>query len=128
MPDKNLFDRLFDDLLFQTQRGKLTHEQLERGVRHDQFEQVKTWQSKYGYKFNIYSNDHLIDGKPHFHFDNKEANIFCKVDFTGDILESSGDNTIPSNIIKELKYFLAKERTQQVIGEMWNSKNPDLAT
>lgn len=126
MDETNQLDRLFDDLLFQTQRGNVTHEQLERGIRFEQFEQVKEWKLKYGYKFNIYGNDHLIDGKPHFHFDNSEENVFCKVDFEGNILEIKGTDCVSSKIVKELKYFLSKDSNQNKIIEMWNGKNPEL--
>ncbi len=124
--DDNILDRLFDDLLFQTQRGKITHEQLERNVRFEQFEQVKDWKLKYGYRFNIYGNDHFIDGRPHFHFDNNEAKIFCKVDFDGNVLEFQGTNEIPNNIHKELLYFLSKETNRKRIIDLWNQKNPML--
>jgi competence protein ComGF len=128
MAKTNQLDRFFDDLLFQTQRGRVTHEQLDKGIRYEQFEQVTAWQMKYGYKFNIYSNDHLIEGKKHFHFDNKEENILCKIDFEGNLLKTKGTNSVPTKIMKELKYFLAKDSVKKIITEMWNSKNPDLAT
>jgi hypothetical protein len=126
MTDPNKLDFLFDDLLFQTQRGRVTHEQLERGVRFDQFEQVREWRSKYGYKFNIYGNDHLIDNKPHFHFDHTAEGIKCKMDFDGNVLESSGTKEVPANILKELRYFLSKQVNKALVTEMWNLKNPSL--
>jgi Domain of unknown function (DUF4160) len=126
MANSNRVEILFDSLLFQTQRGGVTHEQLERGIRYDQFEQVKPWQLRYGYKFNVYGNDHLIDGKPHFHFDNREENVSCKVDFNGNILESNGKNSMSPKIMKELLYFLSKEANKNRIIEMWNEKNPSL--
>ncbi len=118
-------EKYFDDLLFQTQRGKVSHEQLERGIRYEQFEQVKEWKSKYGYKFNIYSNDHLIDGKKHFHFDNHQEKVVCKIDFDGNLLENKGSKDIPSNIMKELLYFLNKDFIKETLHKMWNDKNPD---
>lgn len=116
----------FDGLLFQTQRGKVTHAQLERGVRYEQFEQFKEWKSLYGYKFNIYSNEHFINGEKHFHFDNKQENIFCKIDFEGGVLESNGKKDIPGNVLKELQYFLRKESIKNLLHKIWNDKNSDL--
>jgi hypothetical protein len=121
----SLLDKLFDDLLFQTLRGKVTHEQLEQGIRFDQFEQVKSWKQNYGYRFNIYSNDHLIDGKKHFHFNNESENIFCKIDFNGNILETNNPDSVSSKILKELRYFLSKDNTRKLIEEMWDLKNPE---
>lgn len=56
----------FDELLFQLSKG-LTIEQYEKGMRWFGLEKVKEWKSRFGYQFHIYSNDHLIDNKPHFH-------------------------------------------------------------
>jgi hypothetical protein len=119
-------ERHFDDLLFQTQRGKVTHEQLEKGIRYEQFEQFKDWKSLYGYKFNIYSNEHLINGENHFHFENKQENVFCKIDFEGNVLESNGKKNIPGNILKELLYFLRQESVKKSLHKVWNDKNPEL--
>jgi len=119
-------ERNFDDLLFQTQRGKVTHEQLEKGIRYEQFEQFKEWKSLYGYKFNIYSNEHLIHGEKHFHFDNKQENVFCKIDFEGNVLDSNGKKYIPGNILKELLYFLSKKSVKERLHLVWNIKNPEL--
>lgn len=126
MTDYNKLDFSFDDLLFQTQRGSVTHEQLESGVRFEQFEQVHEWKSKYGYRFNIYGNDHFIDNKAHFHFDHTAEGIRCKMDFDGNVLESSGKKEIPANILKELRYFLSKPTNRNLVIEMWNLKNPSL--
>lgn len=125
MTENQKLDRYFDDLLFQTVSGGLTHEQLENGLRHDQFQKVKEWKSKYGFSFSIYGNEHLINGKKHFHFDNKEKEIFSKIDFEGNILEIKGKN-IPSNIEKDLKYFLQKSYVKPLLEEFWNNKNPHL--
>lgn len=65
-------DEIFDDFLLQ--RTKLSYEEIESGKKRiERFVQIKEWKSKYGYKFQAYSNDHLIDGKKHFHFDNINA-------------------------------------------------------
>jgi hypothetical protein len=119
-------ERNFDDLLFQTQRGRVTHEQLESGIRYDQFEQFKEWRSLYGYRFNIYSNEHFINGEKHFHFDNKEEGVFCKIDFQGNVIENKGSKNIPANILKELLYFLTKESVNKRLHKIWDDKNPEL--
>lgn len=107
----------FDDLLFQTAKGRNAC-----SLEH----QIRDWNLKFGYKFNIYSNDHLIDGKPHFHFDNEAQDIFCKLDFEGNVLESSGNRKISSKVHKELISFLSKKRIKRSIVDKWNEKNPDL--
>lgn len=125
MNEINLIEVLFDDLLFQTHRGNLSHNQLDKGVRFEQFEQIKEWKSKYGFKFNVYGNDHLINGKAHFHFDNHGQNIFCKIDFNGNILENNGSE-IPKKVLDDLKYFLSKDSNKTRIKDLWNVKNPSL--
>jgi hypothetical protein len=49
---------------------QLDHGNTIEGLRNNRIwlglEQVKEWKSKYGYKFHIYSNDHLIDKKTTF--------------------------------------------------------------
>jgi hypothetical protein len=125
MDDLINLERNFDDLLFQTQRGKVTHEQLENGIRYEQFEQFKEWKSRYGYKFNIYSNEHFINGEKHFHFGNKQG-VCCKIDFEGNVIESIGAKNIPPNILKELSYFLAKKTVNENLHKIWNDKNPEL--
>ncbi len=126
MAEENFIDKVFDDILFQTHRGRLTYEQLDSGRRFEQFEQVKEWKSKYGYKFNIYGNDHLIDGKPHFHFDNAGQKISTKMDFSGNVLEHKGKNSIPKKVLEDLNYFLQKESTKIKLISLWNSKNPSI--
>lgn len=119
-------DMFFDDILFQFSKG-VTYEMYEKGIRYEQFEQVKEWQSKFGFKFNIYSNDHLIDGKKHFHFDHKEQGIACKMDFQGNVLECKG-KTIPPKVLKDLQFFVRREHIQKLIHAEWDNKNPELTT
>lgn len=118
-------DRSFDELLLQTQDQGLTFEQIEYKHKHEQLQKIKDWNSKYGYALNIYSNEHLIEGKKHFHFDNKEKGIHAKVDFDGNVLEVKGKN-IPSNIEKDLKYFLTQSYVRRILEEVWKNKNPNL--
>jgi len=70
-----------------------------------EFDKVGEWKSKYGYNIIIYSNDHLIDGKKHFHFFHRGNDVEFKVDFYGNILERVGKNDIPKNIQKEMIEF-----------------------
>lgn len=124
MKDFETLNLIFDDLLIQTIKYGLSHEELEKGRRVGEFEQVSEWKLRYGYKFNIYGNDHFIDGKPHFHFDNRETGVFSKIDFEGNVLECSG--SVPSKILKELVYFLRQEPIRAKIRDKWNEKNPSL--
>ena len=124
MNDFETMDLVFDDWLIQTIKYGLSHEELEKGVRVGEFEQVAEWKLKFGYKFNIYGKDHFIDGKPHFHFDNRETGVFSKIDFEGNVLESSG--SIPSKILKELAYFIRQEPIMKKMKAKWNEKNPTL--
>ena len=116
-------NQLFDSQLYQVSKG-LTHEQMDNGVMLLELEKVKAWKSRFGYTFNIYGNDHLIAGGPHFHFDHKEKQISAKINFDGEVLESHGKGEVTSRIKKELKYFLNKHRSKLI--EMWNKKNPEL--
>lgn len=116
-------DRSFDELLRDIILRKHTHEQVEYISKHTQYQKLKEWNSRFGYEFNIYSNDHLIFGKPHFHFDNPERGVNAKIDFDGKVL-SIGTKPIPSNIYKELKYFLKKDYVQRILTENWINKNP----
>jgi hypothetical protein len=121
----DFLNKSFDELEFQFSKG-LTIEKFEKGIRYFEFEQVKEWKSRFGYVFNIYSNDHFIDKKPHFHFDNKEKKISCKMSFEGDIFESNGINSIEKKVLKDLQYFLSKSENRKILIEKWNQKNPNL--
>ncbi len=118
-------NRSFDELKFQFSKG-VTIENYENGIRYFGLEKVKEWKSKFGYAFNIYGNDHFIDNKPHFHFDNKEKGVSCKMSFDGEIFESKGKNQIDKKALKELRYFLTMDKTQDIIISKWNEKNPKL--
>ena len=118
-------NRSFDELKFQFEKG-LTIEKHKNGTRYFGLEKVKEWKSKFGYIFNIYANDHLINNKPHFHFDHKEKGVSCKMSFDGEIFESKGKNKIDKKVLKELRHFLFMDRTQDIIVSKWNEKNPKL--
>ena len=115
----------FDELKFTFEKG-LTIEDHKEGIRYLGLEKIKEWKSKFGYVFNIYSNDHFIENKPHFHFDNKEKGVSCKMSFDGNVFESKGKNEIDRKVLKELKYFLSMEKIQETIISKWNNKNPKL--
>jgi hypothetical protein len=89
----------FDDISYQISKGN-TYENLKQNSMFSEFEILKEWKSKFGYKFNIYSNDHFINKKPHFHFDNKQENLYCKIGFDGEIFEIKNNRKIPKNIQK----------------------------
>ncbi|GAA4334245.1 hypothetical protein [Flaviaesturariibacter amylovorans] len=125
MEELERIELMFDSLLFQISKG-LTHEKLEQGYRWDSFQQVGQWKLRFGFKFNVYSNDHLIDGKPHFHFDHPGDGIFCKVDFDGNVLESKGGKSVPDKVLKELDYFLYKQGGKVLLNDLWVRLNPTL--
>jgi len=118
-------EQYFDILLYQLEKG-ITFENYIKGKVYLELQKFKPWKSRYKYKFDVYSNDHLIDGEKHFHFKNIPNNIDCKISFSGKILESNGKNELDSKLIKELKNFLLLENINIELNEMWNSKNPDL--
>jgi hypothetical protein len=115
----------FDDILFQLSKGN-TIEGLKKGRRWFGLHQVKDWKNQFGYKFHIYSNDHLIDNKPHFHLIKESENIDCKIFFTGEISTCKGVNKLEKKVKEALDYFLSKPRIQALLVDFWNDKNPDL--
>ena len=118
-------DELFDEFNFQIE--KVGFEKYDKGIRWFGFEKFKPWESKFNYVFDVYSNDHLIDGKPHFHFKHLEKKIDCKINLEGVVLESNGINELDSKMIKMLQKFLIDDGIQTLLYEMWNTKNPSLA-
>lgn len=117
-------NRRFDDLLKPILKHDYTFEQAtDPNSMYIELEQVFEWRSRYGYTFNIHSNDHEIDGKRHFHFDNKEAKVFLKMDFDGNILESNGRKNIDKKIHKILKKFLKLPDIARRVNLMWETKN-----
>lgn len=115
----------FDDILFQLSKGN-TITNLERGVRWEAFQQVKEWKNQFGYKFQIYSNDHFIDNKPHFHLVKESESIDCKIFFNGDISTCQGVNKLEKKVKEALDYFLSKPKIQGLLVDFWNDKNPEL--
>ena len=115
----------FDELLFQLSKG-VTIEQYEKGMRWLGLEKVKEWKSRFGFQFHVYSNDHLIDNKPHFHLIKESDGIDCRFFFNATLIECKGTGSLPKNMQKELTYFLSKPGQQNKIIELWNFKNPSL--
>ena len=112
-----------DDILFQFSKGN-TVERLEQGIRWESFQQIKEWKSRFGYQFHIYSNDHFIDKKPHFHLLNQSNNIDCRFFFDGTLYDCKSSGKIEKKVIEALSYFLTKQIQQSVLIELWNLKNP----
>lgn len=86
-------NQTLDDIIHQLTKGN-TIEGLKKGKRYFELHQVKDWKSKYGYQFHIYSNDHLIDKKPHFHIVKNSESIDCRFFFDGTIYDCKGKNIL----------------------------------
>jgi len=118
-------DESLDDILFQLSKGN-TIERLAKGVRWESFQQVKEWKNRFGYQFHIYSNDHFIDNKPHFHLRKQSENIDCRFFFNGDLIDCKGKSQIEKKVFEALSYLLSKPQQQLRLNDFWNSKNPNL--
>lgn len=118
-------NRGIDFILDQLEHGN-TIDGLKKGRKWRSFEQVKEWQSKYGYKFHIYSNDHLIENKPHFHLIKKSEDVDCRFFFDGNLYDCKKENQIKKKVREALLYFLSKENNQNLLISYWNLKNPEL--
>lgn len=82
-------EQSFDEILFQLSKGN-TIEGLKKGRMWLGFEQVKEWKNRFGFQFHIYSNDHFIDNKPHFHLRKSSDNIDCRFFFNGELFDCKG--------------------------------------
>jgi hypothetical protein len=122
--EENL-NRGFDWVLDQISHGN-TIEGLIKGRVWYGLEQVKEWKSKFGYQFHIYSNDHFIDKKPHFHILNQSESIDCKLFFDGVIIECKGQSKLSKKVHKAVKYFISDSKRQHLLIDLWNNKNPSL--
>jgi hypothetical protein len=120
-----LIEQSLDEILFQLSKGN-TIEGLKKGRMWMGFEQVKEWQSRFGFQFHIYSNDHLIDNKPHFHLRKSSEDIDCRFFFTGELFDCKGKGTVDKKIMNALIYLLSKPQLQARLIDFWNSKNPQL--
>ena len=119
--EENILNKEFD-LFLESEDKKTNFEPtILSGRTFQKFEKVKEWQSKHGYTFNIYGNDHLIEGKKHFHFDHNGDNIHLKISFEGEIFEKK---YLKPNILKDLIIFIQQEKVQLKLNQMWDEKNP----
>ena len=113
----------FDDIVHQLTKGN-TIEGLKAGQLYMEFHQVKEWKSKYGYQFHVYSNDHLIDKKPHFHILKESESIDCRFFFDGSIYDCKGHNKLEKKVVDALEYFLENSSNVAMLISIWNDKNP----
>ncbi len=118
-------DESFDWIYHQLTKGN-TINGLRDNLIYLEFEQVKEWKSKYGFQFQIYSNDHFIDNKPHFHLIKKSENIDCRLFFSGEIFDCKGNSKLDKKIKDAVEYFLSLEVNQNRLIGLWNIKNPAL--
>ena len=117
----------FDWIIHQLAKGN-TIQGLENNRCYFEFEQVKEWKSKYGFQFQIYSNDHLIEKKPHFHLVKKSANIDCRLFFDGEVVDCKGNLQLDRRTKDAIVYFLSIAKNQNLLIELWNNKNPFYCT
>ena len=103
----------------------LIHGLIVAGQRYIELHQVKEWKSKYGYQFHVYSNDHPLDKKPHFHIVKKSDNIDCRFFFDGIIYDCKGQNKLEKKVIEALGYFLEQNSNITKLINLWNNKNPN---
>lgn len=120
---ENKLNQTLDDILYQLLKGN-TIEWLKNGQLCVELEQVKKWKSKFGFQFHIYSNDHLIEKKPHFHLIKSSENIDCRIFFDGKIHDCQGSNKIDKRTKEAIEYFLSNSNNQSLLLEFWNHKNP----
>ena len=124
--DNSNLDQSFDSIIYQLTRGN-TIEGLKNHIRFVELEKVNEWKSKYGYQFHIYSNDHLIDNKPHFHFIKNADDLECRIFFDGLIYDFKGHGRLTKHAKEALAYFLDSSANQEILKREWNKKNPQFA-
>lgn len=122
---ENKLNEGLDNLLHQIFKG-LTIDEIKSGKVWVELEQIKEWKSKYGFQFQIYSNDHFIDNKPHFHIVKKSENIDCRLFFNGDFYDCKGNKSIDKKVLEAISFFLTNNSIQILLVEFWNQKNPSL--
>lgn len=120
---ENKLNQSLDEILYQLFKGN-TIEGLKNGRLWIELEQVKEWKSKFGFQFHIYSNDHLLDKKPHFHLIKSSENIDCRIFFEGTLYDCKGDNHIDKRTKEAVEYFLSNAVNNSLLLEFWNRKNP----
>lgn len=120
---ENKLNQGLDEILFQLSKGN-TIEGLKKNRLWMGFDRIKEWKSRFGYQFHIYSNDHLIDKKPHFHIVKTSDGIDCRLFFDGTIYDCNGTQKLKKKVIEALEYFLSEADQQKRLIEFWNKKNP----
>lgn len=120
---ENKLNQGFDEILLQLSKGN-TIDGLKQGKLWMGFEQIKELKSLFGYQFHIYSNDHFIHNKPHFHLKKNSDSIDCRLFFDGTIYDCQGLKSIEKKVITAIEYFLSIPDTQNMLIEFWNIKNP----
>jgi hypothetical protein len=110
---ENRLNEYFDEVIFQLSKGN-TIERLKRGIYYTEFERLKEWKSRFGYQFDICSNDHFIDHKPHFHF-KKNDEIECRVFFDGTIYDCKGKGQLDKKVRKLLVIFYQKSKFKRFL-------------
>lgn len=116
-------NQILDGIIHQLTKGN-TIERLKKGIQYFELHQFKEWKSKYGYQFHVYSNDHLIDNKPHFHILKKSENINCRFFFNGQIYDCKGKNKPEKKVTDALCYLLEDSSNIGTLILLWNNKNP----
>jgi hypothetical protein len=122
---ENKLNEGLDYIIDQLTHGN-TIEGLKKGRVWFGLEQFKEWKSKYGFQFQIYSNDHFIDNKPHFHIVKSSDDINCRLFFNGEIYDCKGKNGINKKVLDAIIYFVTDSNNQRMLVEFWNIKNPEL--
>jgi hypothetical protein len=115
----------FDELLYDLSKGH-TIEKMKKGLKRFEFEQVKEWKNRFGYSFQIFSNDHFIDNKPHFHLIKNKGEINCKFFFDATLIICKGNKSIDKKTHEALLYFISKPLYQDYLKNLWNKNNPSL--
>jgi hypothetical protein len=118
-------DQGLDYILDQLSHGN-TIDGLKKGRVWMGFEQVKEWKSKFGFQFQIYSNDHFIESKPHFHIVKRSEGIDCRLFFDGEIFDCKGRASLDKKTLEAIVYFVSDPKRQALLKEFWNNKNPEL--
>ncbi len=122
--NEEYLEKTLDEMFFQLSKG-LTIDRLKNGIRWYGLEQVKEWKNRMGYKLHIYSNDHFINNKAHFHIVKEAESVDCKFDFQGNLL-ACADNEAGRKLIDAIVYFCEQPSNYKRLIQIWNTKNPTL--
>jgi hypothetical protein len=125
MTNEKKLNEGLDNILYQIKRG-VTIDEIKKGIFWIELEQIKAWKSRFGFQFQIYSNDHLIENKPHFHIVKISEGIDCRMFFNGKIYDCKGNKNIDKKVLEAINYFLSDNSIQILLQEFWNQKNPSL--